>query len=170
MTPVTALLLGAAYLTNLTASTLLARRRGYSRTIGILTGAVLGLVGLLLLAIGRRKPHAPEPAPGFWYQRPDILLAVVSIGLYGAVALRYASGAENVITGGDLETGLVAAIETAEPDVGPFRVDCPDVRRRQGAVAFCDLTTEGRTGQVRITLQDDDGHFTWEVVPKGEQP
>lgn len=164
-----------------------ARKRGARAA-----GAAVGLAGLLLLAAcggtldtGELEKQAQKAIA------EDIGVRVASVDCPDDVEAKEGATFTCTATGADGSTATVRVVQTDDegnvrisaqlvniPSVedelakqvgGKAKVDCPDslIVARKGESFTCDATDEeGKTGQIRVTFENDQGRFTAEVVGK----
>ena len=95
---------------------------------------------------------------------------IIAPALAIAAALSFAA-CSKTLDSDDAEGKLADDIA---PQIGvtadDLSVDCPDdIDAKEGTEATCSLTDDknNKDYDIKLTMTDDDGNFTYEVVPKG---
>lgn len=150
------------------------KQKGRSGVVPL--GVLLGAIGLLIVAFMKPAPNSEDPeAPQrpqgrldwlshsggrAWTSRPELLWSVVVLAVSGFAIVSAAHNSGSTFDRTAVEQGITSGLD--QRGVSGATVSCPDKQPLKAGYIFdCDVSGTSTLTKVRVTEDDNQGHFTW---------
>jgi len=102
----------------------------------------------------------PDVHPDAWYQKRRVVIPIFALLIIGVLALAGALQSGSDYSGSDLQADVERTLRDNGAS-GDIVVNCPDVNHvASGVIVDCRAHGDGQITGIRVTFDDDKGHFT----------